>query len=72
MKWDTVKGNWTLVRRNTNLQWGNLSGYQLIKMAGKYSHLSGNKQKADDTNSQATREQLADFVGPHKEDNRRS
>ncbi len=72
MRWDTVKGNWTLVRRNTKLQWGNLSGDQLSKMAGRYSHVSGNKQKADDTNSQVMREQLDDFVGPHKEDDRRS
>ena len=72
MKWDSVKGNWTLVRGNTKLQWGNLSGDQQIKMADRYSQLSGNKQKAHVTNSQVMREQLDDFVGPHKEDDRHS
>lgn len=72
MNWDTVKGNWTLVRGNTKLQWGKLSGDQLIKMAGKHDHLTGKIQKTYDANKQVMEEQLKEFVGPHKDYGHRS
>ncbi len=72
MKWDSVKENWALVRGNTKLQWRNLSGEQLIKMAGRPSPLGRDKQKAYVSNSQMMRDQFDDFVGPRKEDDRQS
>lgn len=66
MNWDSVKGNWNLVRGNPKLQWGKLTHDPLSMIAGKYGQLTGSIQKTSGDTKQLTQTQLDEFVGPHK------
>jgi uncharacterized protein YjbJ (UPF0337 family) len=71
MNWDTVKGNWTLVKGDAELQWGKLTHDHLSTIAGRHDQLAGKIQKTYGAAKQAAEEQVKEFVGPHKDPNPR-
>lgn len=70
MNWNVVKGNWTLVRKTTQLPWGRLAHDPIGVPGYRHDHrhnlLTGKIRIAYDAANQLAEEQLKEFVGPHR------